>query len=68
MFSRRWWRIASNRAARSTAQAFLLTVGPTAAQWIILDWRYLLYATVGSGVLSLAHSVLSSPVPNEEQQ
>lgn len=68
MFTRRWWIIARSRATRSMAQVLILTAGPTAAGWMEINWVYLAYATIGAGILSLAHSTAKSPVPVEDRE
>lgn len=66
MFSRKWWLAARDRAARSAAQGFLLLFGTTVPGWMSLDWKTLVYGTVGAAVLSLATSVAFPPVPKED--
>lgn len=68
MFTRKWWRVVLDRAARSSAQGFLLAVGSTVPGWMALDWKMVAYATVGMGGLSFATSILKSPVPPEDTE
>lgn len=64
MFTRTWWQAAGERAAKSAAQGFVLTFGSDVTGWLSLDWKTIVTATVGMGVLSLATSIITTPNPH----
>lgn len=68
MFSRRWWKAVTNRAVRSAMQGFVFAVGTNVLGWMTLDWRQVAVTSVGMGVLSVATSIISSPLSPEEKE
>lgn len=67
MFSRKFLVLALERAAKTAAQSLILTLGGAAASPSVvaahlLDWKTLVGAGVGGGVLSLLTSVASKTV------
>lgn len=75
LFTKKWWLIARNRAARSAAQGFTLTATPLitagmagAVQFGWMQVAIIAYGTIGMGVASLATSIARSPVHIEDRQ
>lgn len=54
--SRRWWRAVGVRAVKTVAQTFVAAVG-TSAVMSEVDWRFVVSASILSGILSVATSV-----------
>lgn len=63
--SNKWFRAASIRAAKTVAQTALASIG---AATVIseVDWKYVLSASVMSGVLSMLTSVRGLPEVKED--
>lgn len=61
MFTKLFWKRATERAAKSAAQAVVLGIG-TAASFdaVHADWAYLGSVALGGAVLSYLTSVISS--------
>jgi hypothetical protein len=68
LFSRRWWRSARNRAARSAAQAFLLATGSAGIGWKQLNVLDVGIIVAAFFTASIATSIAFNPVPEEEAQ
>lgn len=57
-----FWREALDRAAKSAAQALLITLGGDAAFDVFsVDWRVIVGVSGGAAVLSLLTSIASAP-------
>jgi len=61
LFTKPWWEAARDRAAKSAAQGFLLSIPPSTAGFMGADWRLIAYMTVGMGLVSLATSIVMPP-------
>ncbi len=63
--SNKWFRAASIRAIKTVAQTALASIG---AATVIneVDWKYVLSASVMSGILSMLTSVRGLPEVKEE--
>jgi len=62
--SKKWCKAAGVRAIKTVAQTFVATIG-TSAVMSAVDWRFVVSASVLSGILSLATSVAGLPEVNE---
>jgi len=60
MFTKEWAKAAGIRAARTMAQAAIATIGTAVAMGAV-DWKFVLSASVLSGILSLLTSVAGLP-------
>lgn len=63
--SKRWCRAAGVRAVKTVAQTFVATIG-TSAVMSAVDWRFVVSASVLSGILSVATSIAGLPEVKEE--
>jgi hypothetical protein len=60
MFTKKFWKKATERAAKTAGQAFLLGVGTAGAfDAVHADWAYLGSMALGGAVLSLVTSIAS---------
>lgn len=70
MFTKRFWKDASERAVKSVAQAALLAIGVGGAtvgfDVIATDWVYVGSFALGGGVLSVLTSLISTAVNDSE--
>lgn len=70
MFTKRFWKDAAERAAKSVAQGAVLALGVGGAtigfDVIAADWTYVLSFAAGAGVLSVLTSVISSGLNDKE--
>lgn len=60
MFTKEWAKAAGIRAVRTMAQAAIATIGTAVAMGSV-DWKFVLSASVLSGILSLLTSVAGLP-------
>lgn len=60
MFTKEWAKAAGIRAIRTMAQAAIATIGTAVAMGSV-DWKFVLSASVLSGILSLLTSVAGLP-------
>lgn len=60
VFTKEWVSAASRRAIRTMAQAAIATIGTAVAMGSV-DWKFVLSASVLSGILSLLTSVAGLP-------
>ena len=71
MFTKRFWKDASERAAKSAAQAALLSLGVGSAtvgfDVITTDWLFVASFTAGGALLSYLTSVLSSGLGGDSE-
>ncbi len=58
--SKKWCRAAGVRAIKTVAQTFVATIG-TSAVMSAVDWRFVVSASILSGILSVATSVAGLP-------
>lgn len=58
--SKKWYRAAGVRAIKTVAQTFVATIG-TSAVMSAVDWRFVVSASILSGILSVATSVAGLP-------
>lgn len=65
IYSGAFWRDATERAAKSAAQAGILALGGGAVDVLTLDWMTLAGATGGGALLSLLTSIASAGIGNE---
>lgn len=65
--SNKWFRAASIRAIKTVAQTALASIG---AATVIneVDWKYVLSASVMSGILSMLTSVRGLPEVKEDEK
>lgn len=65
--SNKWFRAASIRAIKTVAQTVLASIG---AATVIneVDWKYVLSASVMSGILSMLTSVRGLPEVKEDEK
>ena len=61
---KRWCKAAGVRSVKTVAQTFVATVG-TSAVMSAVDWRFVVSASVLSGILSIATSVAGLPEVEE---
>lgn len=64
MFTRKWWKKAGERVAKTAAQTLvygLATKFTVMADIKAFDWLFLLYSILVMSVLSLASSILTTP-------
>lgn len=67
MWTKTWWRKVADRAAKTAAQTFILTVGSDMLGWMKLDWKFIAVAVVGMAALSFATSVATTKVGDDKQ-
>lgn len=60
MFTKEWAKAAGIRMVRTMAQAAIATIGTAVAMGSV-DWKFVLSASVLSGILSLLTSVAGLP-------
>ena len=60
MFTKEWAKAAGIRAVRTMAQAAIATIGTAVAMGSV-DWKFVLSASLLSGILSLLTSVAGLP-------
>ncbi len=65
--SKKWCRAAGVRAIKTVAQTFVATIG-TSAVMSAVDWRFVVSASILSGILSVATSVAGLPELETEQK
>ena len=65
--TKRWWKAAGIRAVKTVAQTFVATIG-TSAVMSEVDWRFVISASILSGILSVATSVAGLPEVKEESK
>lgn len=65
--SKRWCKAAGVRAVKTVAQTFAATIG-TSAVMSAVDWRFVVSASVLSGILSVATSVAGLPEVEKEEE
>lgn len=64
--TKEWFKAAEIRAVKTMAQTFVATVG-TAAVLSAVDWKFVVSASVLSGVLSIANSIAGIPEVGENK-
>lgn len=65
--SKRWCKAAGVRAVKTVAQTFVATIG-TSAVMSAVDWRFVVSASVLSGILSVATSIAGLPEVKENPE
>ena len=63
--SKKWCKAAGVRAVKTGAQTFVATIG-TSAVMSAVDWRFVVSASVLSGILSVGTSIAGLPEVKEE--
>ncbi len=63
--SKKWCKAAGVRAVKTVAQTFVATIG-TSAVMSAVDWRFVVSASVLSGILSVGTSIAGLPEVKEE--
>lgn len=61
LFTKRFWRAAADRAARTVAQGLIALLGSDVFGWISLDWAMIGLAAGIMGLLSVLNSIIMSP-------
>ncbi len=64
--SKRWLKAAGVRAVKTVAQTFVATIG-TSVVMSAVDWKFVVSASMLSGILSIATSVAGLPEVKEEE-
>ena len=66
IYSRAFWRDASERSVKSAAQAAILALGGSAVNVLTLDWATLAGAAGGGALLSLLTSLASAGITGRD--
>ena len=64
--SKAWWKAAGIRALRTVAQTAVATIG-TAVAVEVVDWKFVVSASILAGVLSMLTSLGGLPEVDEEE-
>lgn len=63
MFTKKFWKEATERAVKTLAQTFLaLTAASNVFDALVADWQTILGASVGAALLSYATSIVSANI------
>ncbi len=65
--SKKWCKAAGVRAVKTVAQTFVATIG-TSAVMSAVDWRFVVSASILSGILSVATSIAGLPEVKENPE
>ena len=67
MFTKKWWRAAGERAAKTGAQTLILMAGSDATGFLSLDPAKTATLVLGGMILSLCTSIVWTPVTDDDR-